>query len=170
MSESAEDQRAAANIAVSLSSYVIAASLAVLGAQAAIVTFVLDKRDAVVVFYLVSIAACIALVVSVISGGKGITEIYKKGHAGDWAVRTLRGYFNWQAVLSLLGVLLVVLSAFLGAAKREISALPVDYEMIRTNVKVLQQEVKDLKVEVAALSSEADPLDSDTGPSRSKKR
>jgi hypothetical protein len=113
----AEDRRAASNLVISLSSYVMSAGLAVLGAQAVVATFVVDKRDDLDVFYVVSVAATTCLVLSIIIGGRGMYEIIGKGAKGDWRIRTERGHFNKQALLVLVGTIFVVLSAFLGHTK-----------------------------------------------------
>ena len=113
----AEDRRAASNLVISLSGYVMSAGLAVLGAQAVVATFVVDKRDNLGVFYLVSMAATTCLVLSIIVGGRGMYEVIGKGAKGDWRIRTDRGHFNQQALLVLTGTILVVLSAFLGHTK-----------------------------------------------------
>ncbi len=114
---SGEDARAAAGLVVSLSSYVVTAALAVLGAQAVVVTFILDKRTHLMPFYITTGLGGLALISSVIVGGWGIYEIAVAGAKGRWTVRTKGGKFNMQSVLALLGAILVVTSAFLGDPK-----------------------------------------------------
>src|SRR4051812_8880661 len=112
-----EDLRTAATLATSLSSYVITAVLAVLGAQAVVATFVIDRRTHLAAFYAVSAAGTAALIISIIVGGRGIYEIIGNGAKGTWAISTRHGKFNVQSVLALIGTVLVVASAFLGDAK-----------------------------------------------------
>jgi len=119
MSGTLEDQRSAANIYTSLSSYVITASLGVIAAQAALAVFVLDKRDHLFWFYFWMIAGVIASVVSVILGGKGIAAIASGGFAGLWTLKPKHDYFNYQAILCLLGVIFLLLSLFCGTTKAE---------------------------------------------------
>lgn len=114
---SADDLRAASNLTTTLSGYLITAALAVLGGQAIVVTFVIDKRNQLEAFYAVSAVGTASLVCSIILGGAGIYEIVHAGARGEWKVSTKGGKFNLQAVLALLGAVLVVASAFLGHSK-----------------------------------------------------
>jgi hypothetical protein len=112
-----EDQRTASGFVVTLSGYVMTAALAVLGAQAVVATFAMDRREHLGFFYAASALGAAALVSSIVVGGKGISEIIARGWAGDWQVRTRRGMFKLQSWLALAGAALVVLSAFLGDTK-----------------------------------------------------
>ena len=112
-----EDRRSAANLAVTLSGLVVTAALAVLGAQAVVVTFVIDRRDDLLGFYAVSVCGMVALVASIVLGGRGIWEIVSGGFDGAWRVTTQHGKFNFQAILALVGAILVATSAFLGDPK-----------------------------------------------------
>jgi hypothetical protein len=118
----ADDRRAASALVTTLSSYIITAALAVLGAQAVLTTFVIDKREHLTAFYIVGGCGATALVLSIIAGGAGTYEIITAGARGDWKVTTRGGKFNIQAVLALIGTILVVASAFLGDAKPRESA------------------------------------------------
>lgn len=115
---SAEDQRAASNLVTTLSGYLITAALAVLGAQAVVATFVIDRRQHLTLFYAVSSAGTLFLVLSVVLGGAGIYEIVSDGFQGRWKIETIRGKFNVQALLVLSGTVFVVWSAFLGDTVR----------------------------------------------------
>jgi hypothetical protein len=112
-----EDPRTAASLVTTLSGLVITATLAVIGAQAVIATFVIDRRDNLTAFYVVSGVGLLALVLSVIVGGKGIYEIIEGGAGGDWKISTKRRKFEIQSLLALGGAMLVVASAFLGDPK-----------------------------------------------------
>jgi hypothetical protein len=113
----AEDRRAAANLVTTLSSYIITASLAILGAQAVLTTFVLDNREHLGGYYVVGGLGTCALVGSILVGGAAIYEIISAGFVGDWRITTRGRSFNTQALLALLGVILVIVSAFLGDTK-----------------------------------------------------
>ena len=108
------EKRTASGIAVNLSSYLITGSLAVLGAQAVVVTFVLDKRDHLLIFALISILAFVSLIGGIVVGGKGIYELGRRGYDGTWDVVARSARFNLQALLTLAGVLLVAISTLLG--------------------------------------------------------
>jgi hypothetical protein len=113
----AEDRRTAAGLTTTLSSYVITATLAVLGAQAVLTTFVIDRREHLASFYAVGGTGTALLITSIIFGGLGIDEIISGGFAGDWKIRTRGGKFNIQSWMALIGTILVVASAFLGDPK-----------------------------------------------------
>jgi hypothetical protein len=121
---SAEDRRAAASLVATLSSYVITAALAVLGAQAVITTFVLDRREELTLFYVLGGLGAAMLVLSVLIGCAGIYEIAAAGSGGDWKVTTRRGKFNLQAICALVGTVLVIASAFQGERREDATAPP----------------------------------------------
>jgi hypothetical protein len=116
-SGSTDDMRAAASLTTALSSYLITAALAVLGADAIVATFVIDKRQHLIAFFVVNAVGLVALVFSIIFGGRGIYEIVKSGYEGEWRIKTRHRDFNCQAILVLLGTILVVVSSLLGCPK-----------------------------------------------------
>lgn len=118
MTETPEDARAASSLVTTLSGFVITAALAVLGAQAVVATFVIDRREHLTAFYAVSAVGAAALVLSIIFGGLGIDEIVVAGASGNWKYRTNGGKFNIQSILALVGAILVMASAFLGDTKK----------------------------------------------------
>jgi hypothetical protein len=113
----ADDRRTASGLVTTLSSFVITAALAVLGAQAVLATFVIDRREHLTAFYVVSGCGTAALVLSILVGGAGIYEITSAGARGEWKITTRRRKFNIQVWLALIGTILVVASAFLGDTK-----------------------------------------------------
>lgn len=116
--DKSEDRRQAASLLTSLSSYVMTATLAVLGAQAVVTTFVIENRTNLGLFYWISGIAVVSLALSIILGGLGINEIIRAGATGGWKIDTKSGRFNKQAVLALFGAILVVVSAFLGTPSK----------------------------------------------------
>jgi len=127
-----EDQRTAVAMQVSLSNSLVTAALTVLGAQAVIVTFVLDKRTDLSVFYAVSSVGAVMLVSSMVVGGKGIAEAYKSGFAGTWRSAS-SGQFQFQTILALVGVFAVGVSTFCGTAQ------PPDSAILSTMLERLQK-------------------------------
>jgi hypothetical protein len=61
---------------------VITATLAVMGAQAVIATFVIANRRSLVAFYAVSAAGLVLLMTSLVLGATGINEIANVEHEG----------------------------------------------------------------------------------------
>jgi hypothetical protein len=105
-----EDQRAAAAIQVSISSFVLTAALAVIAAEGALVTFYLDKR---VIDWpgIVALALTPALVVaSFIAGGLGLNQLSKNGYSGTWNITAASAQFNWQAIFTLLAACGIIAS------------------------------------------------------------
>lgn len=83
-----EDKRAASNITATLSSYLMTAALGVIAAEAAIVTFIFDKRQHLAWFFLLSVLGLASSVASIYFGGKGIFKLTKQGFDGDWVIKT----------------------------------------------------------------------------------
>jgi hypothetical protein len=152
-----EDKRAAVNLKISLSSYVITAALGVIAAQAAITTFVLDKRELLTSFIAFSALGFGALIASIYFGGKGITDTYKSGFEGDWKVADPKRQFNLQAILALVGVGLAVVSIFLGTPKADTPRAPADYDKVQTSLIELRKQVNELEAKYMALSGQQKP-------------
>ncbi len=69
--EKTEDGKTAVSMWVTLSSQVIAATLAIIAIEGAFVTYVLDKRLPGLGFYLFIVLSIISLVFSILNGGRG---------------------------------------------------------------------------------------------------
>jgi outer membrane murein-binding lipoprotein Lpp len=150
-----EDERAAASIYTSLSSYLITASLGVIAAQAALATFVLDKRDHLFWFYVWMVSGLIASVVSIVLGGRGIADIASEGFEGEWTLKPKGGdLFNYQAICCLLGMVLLLFSLFSGSTKAESPALTQQIQQLNDTVQKLQTEVDSLRTQVQKMSEE----------------
>lgn len=110
-----EDLRAAATIATSLSGFVMAGALALLGAEAAIFVFLLDKK--MVSFWLwgLLLLCFCSLFFSCYLGGRGIWKIYADGAKGTWRT-TVGGLFAFQFVLSLIGLILLIVSSIVASS------------------------------------------------------
>ena len=80
MSCDKEAKRVAASLIVSLSGYLITGALAVIAAQAAILTYIWEHRHYLIVFPVLSFLAFTFLLFSLYLAGKGIYEIYSDGH------------------------------------------------------------------------------------------
>lgn len=116
-SEDPEDRRQASSLTVTLSTQVIAASLAVIAIIGAISTFVLDKRQTPwwTGGY---IAVCLTIeVISIFLGGQAIWKTIKDGYRGTWAIAGKK--YDWQAKLCLTGFVLTLLLLFVGTDKRD---------------------------------------------------
>jgi hypothetical protein len=152
MASQLEDQRAAANIYASLSSYVITASLGVIAAQAALAVFVLDKRDHLFWFYTWMIAGVLASVLSIALGGKGIAAIASAGFDGAWTLKPKKDYFNYQAISCLMGILFLLFSLFSGTTKAENPQAMEEIHRLNTSVESLRKDLSSLQAQYAALS------------------
>jgi hypothetical protein len=148
-----EDERSAANIYASLSSYVMTASLGVIAAQAALATFVLDKRDHLTGFYACMVLGLIASVVSIVLGGKGVAGIASAGFKGTWTLKPKHDYFNLQALFCLLGMILLLLSLFSGTPKPE-NPGPAEMKRLNDSVVKLQADLDNLRTQYAKLSAD----------------
>jgi hypothetical protein len=114
-SPEAENVRAAAGIAASLSSQVMAAALTMLTILGAFVVLVLDKREADLGFIITTICAFVLFVVVLILGGNGVAGLYNQLTTGSWVPAETRTSFNsqaWCAVVGLVAFALSVLFSF----------------------------------------------------------
>ena len=129
------------------------ASLGVIAAQAAVATFVLDKRDHLTCFYACMIACLVASVVSIVFGGKGIAAIASGGFGGNWSIRPNGDPFNRQAFFCLLGMVLLLVSVFTGRTKPD---NPSAEQVQRLSAIITQQQtqIDDLKGKYAALADQ----------------
>jgi hypothetical protein len=116
-----ESARAAAGMRVTLSTFVITAALGAIAAQATLTTFILDKRTNLAWYYVAAIFGLAFLVISIVFGAKGITDIYKDGYCGNWLKETGGGKLPAQAIFAVLGLFCVALSTFAGDTKAQAS-------------------------------------------------
>ena len=152
-----DDQRAALNIKVSLSTNLILVAMAFVGAEGAIAVFVLDKRANLFWFYAIALLAFIVLALSVRCGGVGITQAYRDGFNGNWRLED-EGQFNHQAVFCVLGAFLVVISSLLGT--RRVDAQPIDLHIADSEeIKQLHTKVDKLEATEGLMSIRLDRLD-----------
>jgi hypothetical protein len=107
-----EDKRVAATIATSLSGYVIAGALAIIGAEAAIFVFLLDGKELSIWLILLLFLTFAALFGSCYLGGQGVWEIYDDGYKGTWKIE-VGGKFAYQLFWALVGIVLLFISSFL---------------------------------------------------------
>jgi hypothetical protein len=136
MSGSLDDKRAAATIATSLSGYVIAGALAIIGAEAAIFVFLLDGKLISVLLWLFLAFTFISLFASCYLGGFGIWKIYSDGFGGEWNIE-VGGKFAWQLLLAILGIILLFISSLLAySAEEKPKAQPADVASQRLTEKL----------------------------------
>lgn len=145
------EKRTASGISVNLSFYLITGCLAILGAQAAILASVLDKREGLLWFGIVSGTSFVCLIAAIVVGGKGIYEITERGFKGEWEISTQNGLFNRQAVLTLLGVILLAWSTLLGTPKPDVP---------NSQILQLNREISEVRKQLAAAEDEIRHIES----------
>ena len=101
------DKMEAVKISITLSNQVMTATLAMITAEGAFMAFVLGNREAPKIFYFFAMLAFVLFVASIFIGGKGITKTRDSGFAGDWNLTVGKPYFNYQAAICLLGLLML---------------------------------------------------------------
>lgn len=115
-----EDQRAAAGMAATLSGLVMSSALAVLAGLATFAVLLLKKSNgaprlpADYCWWICAMFAVMALVSSIILGGKGIARLYNSGFAGRWDYGSAKDNFELQTVLCLLGLILTLFAVVAG--------------------------------------------------------
>jgi hypothetical protein len=137
----ADDMRLAATIKTTLSGALMAAAFGVIAVEAALVVFVVDKRQDLNTFTVIAICAAVAIVASAAFGAKGIATVYKTGHTGAWAVDAGKGFFVGQALTGGLGLVLLITSTFCGSPKPEPLKEPPDYQALKARILVLEKAV-----------------------------
>lgn len=156
-----EDRRAAVNISVNLSSYLITAALTMLAVVGAFSTYLLDKRVPSTLFWLAFWATIVTFVASIFLGGRGAARAYTRGHMGDWSLTASSKLFNLQAIACLVGLL--AFAAMIGATSpKEDDTAPAitrlqqtveeqrrtqqdSYRTLHARVRQLQQQLDSLK-------------------------
>jgi len=111
-----DDQRTAVQIKTSLAIRLVVLALAFIGLEAGVTATVLDRCEHLLTFYWTVVASTTALTSSVVLGGLGIRKLYQDGYQGNWELSD-DGKFHYQALCCLIGAILVLLSAVLGASK-----------------------------------------------------
>lgn len=163
-----EDQRNAATIYTSLSSYLMTASLGVIAAQAALATFVLDERDHLTWFYVWMLAGIVSSVASIVFGGRGIAAIASGGFDGTWSLKPNGDSFNRQAAFCLLGMALLLASLFAGRPKPE-NPNAEQIQRLSTTITQQQTQIDDLRTKCAALADQLKVLSSNASHTAKKR-
>jgi hypothetical protein len=92
-----------------ISTQVISASLTMITVSGAFAVFIIDKRDIGIGYYVIAGLSFLFFVISIFLGGQGLN--------GKGKNESPNPYFNWQAITSLLGIILFCISVFLGKEK-----------------------------------------------------
>lgn len=158
-----EYKKEAVNIGVTLSTQLISASLTMIAVLGAFATFIIDKREIGLRFYILIGVSFLAFVLSIISGGKGIDRARKSGFMNNWNLDNTKKSFNWQSGLCGIGLLFFILSIFIGKEKSktqldQLSKTERDIYAIQVNDSIRQVDVKQLKAEIKILSIQLEEL------------
>ena len=144
----ADAARAAANIQVTICSYVLTAGLAVIAAEAGLGTFYLEHRSLALWAAIALGVAPVLVIIGFILGGSALNAISEDGYDGKWdTFYDVSGKFNWQATCTLVGALMVLVVAVWGStptdvgAQKQIEALRAQVTGLRRTVNSLQDEV-----------------------------
>ncbi len=140
-----EDGRVAATLKTTLACAVIASAFGAIAVQAAVAVFVVDKRTNLAGFITCSVSATLLLLGSATLGSLGISRVYKPGYAGQWNADAGKKFFSLQALAGGIGLLLIVISTFLGNSKPEVVKEPADYQLLKNNLTHLQKDIEDLR-------------------------
>jgi hypothetical protein len=107
------DQRTAAQIRASLSNQVIAAGIAGVVVEAALVTFVFQYREFSWPFAIVAVIVAILFGGSIVSGMQFVGKLSEAGYKGEWSRDEVADHYLAQATLWVVACVLVVVSAVL---------------------------------------------------------
>jgi hypothetical protein len=134
-----EDQRVAIAFSITLSSQLMAASMAMLAVEAAYVWYALGSRNPVKGFEVVAALAALAIATSIFIAGKAIARARNAGFDGKWSLDAGKSLFNLQALFLIIAIALLGIMFALSGPIRESS---------------LDKRVNDLSAQVAALREE----------------
>jgi uncharacterized membrane protein len=135
---SSESRNQAASMKVGTSNYVASAALAVIGGAAALYTYISQTFDPSTLFDVLMLLALACLVVSIVSGGLGADDATAAVAADTWTTDTSGAKFEIQAILTLVGLVLVLAATYVGATseRRESS--------VEARLGALEMEVREL--------------------------
>lgn len=158
-----ENKKDAVNIGVTLSTQLISASLTMIAVLGAFATFIIDKREVGLLFYVLIGISFLTFITSIFLGGKGIDKARKSGFDGKWNLDDTKKPFNWQALLCGMGLLFFILSIFIGKEKSDtqldrLSKTEKDIYAIQLIDSLRQVEVKRLKKEIKLLTGQLEDM------------
>ena len=105
----------AASIKVGVSNYVGSAALGVLAGAAALYTYISQTFEPPTCFDIVMVVAVILLVAAIVFGGLGADNSANAVAAENWSSDSAGPWFNLQALVTLVGLVLVLVAAAIGA-------------------------------------------------------
>jgi hypothetical protein len=143
-----EDVRQSGTISVAISNYVATAALGVLAGAIVLFTYVSGTFTVEDRFYWLIGAGVVSLVASIFLGGRGSAAVAKAIGRKDYDPNKKSQLYNWQAILTLLGLLLVVVSAVAGVT---VSRLHSDLD---GRMRTLEKEVATLRTETSHNTAE----------------
>ena len=111
-----ENEQQAAVLKVGISNYVGTATLAVLAGGVALFTYIQQNFKVSSVFYVFTAAAAVLLITSFFVGGRGAAKTANELARGTWKAGTKIEAFNWQAILTLLGTVALIVATAVGTS------------------------------------------------------
>ncbi len=153
-----EDKRTAVGITITLSSQLILAALTMLTIESAYAAFVLNDRIVSWWFILVVSASAVAFVASIFIAGKAMTSSRDSGYNGAWRLDTGKNQFNWQAILSLVGLVLFGLSIRLTGVSKD-TIMTKSLSDLEARVKVIEYRLDDMDTSQDSIQHDIESLD-----------
>lgn len=154
-----EDERAAVTFSVTLSSQLIAASMAILAVEGAFVWYALGSRVTRGGFVIGAALTAILIAVSIVQAGKGITKARNAGFKGSWDLGAGKKEFNAQAICLLAALMALAVTFSLAGRSRD--------TVLQGVVKELRAETaaarEDMQMQVARLAVENKALSTEVG-------
>jgi uncharacterized membrane protein len=163
MSEESRKQ-AAATMKVGTSHYVATAALGVIGGAAALFTYISPTFEVPGVFNVLMLVAVACLVVSIILGGRGADDITADVADNNWTLDSGGSAFNLQALLTLLGLVLVLVATGFGASSERQGA------DLGDRVDVVEKRVEELRARVEEQSQVLKRVDLERAEAEGKQK
>lgn len=122
MNDSLDCKNQAASMKVGTSHYVATSALAVIGGASALYTYISQTFEPSTGFYVLMVLGLVALVLSIILGGRGADDATAAVATGSWSFSTGADVFNLQAILTLVGLVLVLAGTIVGAGSNRMQS------------------------------------------------
>ena len=155
-----DDQRQAAAIKATISTYVATAALAILAGTVALFTYISQTFAPPWTFYLFMLLTAVTLVAAIVIGGDGQDLLVARVAKGTWTNESV-WQFNAQAVLTLVALVFVIAGTAVGTTAGTSSGTAPDCVAYLSEVRQLARDAR--SNDAVALIIERDHRTKDCG-------
>lgn len=149
------DQRTSVDIGIKISVQIIKVTLAILTVLVGLATFILSNYEVTGWFYVFGSLSILFLFASIYKAGQGINIARLKGFKGEWSLDYTRQHFNHQAILCIIGTIMLFLILATPKTKNNDILISTLYG-IKDEISTTQStiiKIEELKKEVTGLEN-----------------